>query len=96
MMLSPYAFLSKYETASYLDLLKLKNELIQKIVVFENDYDHKNLNWEINPSPDVHYQWNLKVLGKVCSMLCEAFNEEYEMGDKSISDYYGEMKEKKS
>lgn len=92
MMISPGVLLSRYENASYFELLKLKNELIQNITDFENDSDMKDLCWECEPSPDVHYQWNLEVLGKLAPMLQEAFNSEYEMGDKNISDYFEDMK----
>lgn len=92
MMMSPDGFLAEYENASYLELLKLKNELVQDIAEFETDYEQKNLGWGICPQPDVHYQWNLEVLGKVAPMLQEAFNKEYENGEKNISDYYKEMK----
>lgn len=94
--MSPDAYLSEYENASYLDLLKLKNELVQCITDFETDYDKEDAGWECNPSPDVHYQWNLEVLGMVCCLLKEAFNREYEWGDKDISDYYEDMKKKES
>lgn len=92
MMLSPDAYLLEYENASYFELLKLKNELVQCITDFENDCDMEHPAWNMNPSPDVGYQWNLEVLSGVASMLHEAFNREYEMGEKSISDYYKEMK----
>lgn len=91
MMISPEVFLSQYENASYLELLKLKNELVQCITEFEQDYDMEEPGWEEKPGPDVHYQWNLEVLGKVAPMLKEAFNREYEWGEKTISDYYKDM-----
>jgi len=93
-MMSPDAYLSEYENANYLDLLKLKNELVQCITDFETDYDKEDAGWGCISSPDVHYQWNLEVLGKVCCLLKEAFNREYEWGDKDISDYYEDMKKK--
>lgn len=40
-MLSPETYLSEYENASYSELLKLKNKLVQKIAEFENDFDMK-------------------------------------------------------
>lgn len=91
MMISPDAFLSKYENASYFELLKLKNELFQCIAEFEQDYDMEESGWEIQPGPDVRYQYNLEVLGKLAPMLREAFNREYESGEKTISDYYKDM-----
>lgn len=90
--MSPEGFLAEYENASCLELLKLKNELVQSISEFEKDYEMKNPDWNMNPSPDVRYQWNLEVLSSVASMLHEAFNRDYEMGEKSISDFYREIK----
>lgn len=42
--------------------------------------------------PDVRYQYNLEVLEKLAPMLREAFNREYESGEKTMLDYYREMK----
>lgn len=92
MMLSPEMYLAEYENASYLELLKLKNELVQDISEFETDYEQKNLGWGICPQPDVQYQWNLEVLRDVLLMLKEAFNKEYEQGEKDLSAYYSEMR----
>lgn len=92
--MSPEAFLCKYENANYLELLKLKNELVQSISDFENDYDQEKFDWSLCPLPDVYYQWNLQVLSKVVEMLQEAFNNEYESGVKTISDYYEDLKGK--
>ena len=92
MMMSPDTFLAEYENATYMELLKLKNELVHCIEDFEKDYDQEEPRWNMNPSPDVGYQWNLEVLGKVSILLKEAFNKEYEWGEKSITDYYKEMR----
>lgn len=91
MMISPDAFLSQYENASYFELLNLKNEVVQCIAEFEKDYDMEEPGWGMQPGPDVHYQYNLEVLGKLAPMLREAFNREYESGEKTISDYYKDM-----
>lgn len=92
-MVAPNVFLAEYENAGYLELLKLKNELVQSIAEFENDFEQKNLDWDVCPSPDVHYQWNLEVLGILAPMLQTAFNEEYESGKKDLSDFYREVRE---
>lgn len=92
MMMSPEMFLEEYKNASYIELLKLKNELVQNISDFEHDYDMKSPNWRYMPSPDVHYQWDLEVLSALTNMLKEAFNREYEFGEKSMSDYYKDVK----
>lgn len=93
MMISPDYFLDEYENAGYFELLKLKNELVQEIAEFESDCEMKDEGVKVSPGPDVQYQWNLDVLGKVAGMLKEAFNREYEMREKSIEDFYREMKQ---
>lgn len=93
MMMAPETYVMKYRNATYFELLKVKNELVQNVVDFEKDVEMKNLEWGINPAPDVHYQWNLEVLSKISAMLQEAFNKEYIWGEKNITDYYKEMKE---
>lgn len=93
MMMSTDSFLKEYENAGYFELLKLKNELVKSIAAFERDFERKDDGWKINPGPDVQYQWNLDVLGKVAGMLREAFNREFEMGEKSIENFYREMKQ---
>lgn len=93
MMMSPDYFLDEYENAGYFELLKLKNELVQEIAEFESDCEMKDDGLKVSPGPDVQYQWNLEVLGKVAGMLREAFNREFEMGEKSIEDFYREMKQ---
>lgn len=91
MMMSPDSFLKEYKNAGYFELLKLKNELVQEIAEFERVCEMKSDGWKINPGPDVRYQWNLELMGKVAGMLKEAFNREYEMRGKSIEDFYREM-----
>lgn len=93
MMMSPDSFLKEYKNAGYFEFLKLKNELVQRIAEFEKDCEMKSDGWKINPGPDVQYQWNLEVMGKVAGMLKEAFNREFEMGEKGIEDFYREMKQ---
>ena len=93
MMISPELYVEKYKNASYLDILKFKNELILAISEFEHDYDRKDSGWDYNPSPDVHYQWNLEALGLIAPMLSKAFNREYEWGEKNICDYGKDMRE---
>lgn len=78
MMMAPQTFLAEYENASYSELLKLKNELVQEIADFENSIGKGIEQSQIQPSPDVHYQWNLQVLGILCPMLGDKFNEEFE------------------
>ena len=93
MMIDPKQYVEKYKNASYLELLKFKNELISCISDFEHDFDKEEWSWESSPGPDVGYQLNLELLGLIASLLKAAFNKEYEMGDKNMDDYLNDMRE---
>lgn len=93
MMIAPMTYVDQYENASYLDILKFKNELVESITKFEHDFDRKDPDWKFAPGPDVQYQWNLEALGFIASMLSKAFNKEYETGDKVIFDYGKDMRQ---
>lgn len=93
MMLAPQQYAEQFENASYQELLKIKNDLVKSISDFEHDYDMKLEEWMERPNAEVHYQWNLEVLGLIASMLHEAFNKEYEQGEKNMEDYYRDMRE---
>ena len=93
MMIDPFSYVDQYKNASYQEILKFKNELISDITKFEHDFDRKDPNWTVCPSPDVYYQWNLEALGLIATMLSEAFNKEYESGEKNTFDYGKDMKE---
>ncbi|MCQ2588565.1 MAG: hypothetical protein MJ174_10645 [Treponema sp.] len=79
MMISPDYYLSEYENASYAELLKLKNKLVDDIASFENTLGKNNFESTFQPGSDVRYQWNLEVLGKLLILLQKAFNREYEL-----------------
>ena len=93
MMMAPEQYVEQFENASYQEILKVKNELVSEISKFELDYDREDPNWEGKPGPDVHYQWNLEALGLIAPMLSEAFNREYEWGEKGMEEYGVEMRE---
>ena len=78
MMMDPKHYAEQFNNASYLELLKTKNELISDLSKFENDSDRKDPAWNVSPGSDVQYQWNLEVLALIAPMLAEAFNREYE------------------
>ena len=92
MMIDPMTYVDQYENASYLDILKFKNELVESITKFEHDFDRNDPDWKFAPGPDVQYQWNLEALGWIASMLAKAFNREYESGEKDTYDYGKDMK----
>jgi len=80
MMVSPQGFLEGYKNASYFELIKLKDELVESITEFETDYDMNSAGERIHPDPSVRYQWNLEVLSGIALMLKEAFNNEFIWG----------------
>ena len=86
-------YVEQFENASYQEILKVKNELVSDISKFEHDYDREDPDWNICPKPDVRYQWSLEALGLIAPMLAEAFNREYERGEKGMEDYGGEKRE---
>ena len=92
MMMSPAQYVDQYKDAPYLELLKIKKDLLSSISEFEHDYDTNSLDWNVCPGPDVQYQWNLEVLGLIAPMLSQAFNKEYEWGVKDVSDYWDDMR----
>lgn len=92
MMMDPNQYVEQYKNTSYLEILNFRNELIKSIEEFEHDFARKKPDWKIAPTPDVQYQWNLKTLGFVASMLSEAFNREYEYGEKDMYDYAEDMR----
>ena len=92
MMIDPMTYVDQYENASYLDILKFKNELVESITKFEHDFDRKDPDWKFAPGPDVQYQWNLEALGFLSSMLAKAFNREYESREEDTLKYGKDMK----
>lgn len=92
MMMSPAQYAEQFKNSPYLELLKVKKDLITSISEFEHDYDMDSQDWNVCPGPDVQYQWNLEVLGLIAPMLSEAFNKEYARDIKSVSDYWDDMR----
>ena len=92
MMMDPEQYTEQFKNASYQEILKVKNELVSDITRFEHDYNMEDPDWEVKPGPDVHYQWSLKALGLIAPLLSNAFNSEYEWGEKDMEDYGREMR----
>ena len=53
MMIDPKQYIEKYKNASYIELLKFKNELVSAITKFEHDFDRADPDWKITLGPDV-------------------------------------------
>ena len=85
MMMSPDAFALNLAGKSYQELRKVKDELVKEIRGFERErLGHADEGFALPgetlvcPGPDVEYQMNLEYLAKVCEMLSEQFNREFE------------------
>ena len=92
MMMDPKQYVEQFKNASYQEILRFKNELVSCITDFEHDFDREDPDWKFAPGPDVQYQWNLEDLGLIAPMLSEAFNREYESGEKTTFDYAEDMR----
>ena len=77
MMISPDSYIDELKNKNYKELIKEKNKLLKEISDFESDKipDEK---YNIDPSPDVIYQCNLLYLSKLCELIADKFNKEYE------------------
>ena len=53
MMIDPFTYVDKFENASYLEILRFKNELVSAITKFEHDFDRADPDWKITLGPDV-------------------------------------------
>ena len=76
MMISPESYVDELKDKSYKDLLKKREELLEKIYIFENGkIDEKEI--MLKPSPDVKYQMYLEYLGELCKLIAAKYREEH-------------------
>lgn len=81
MMISSFSYIEEQKNKSYKELLIEKNNLLKEISDFENNKISEE-EYNINPSPDVIYQCNLLYLSKLCELIAQKFNQEFEWGIK--------------
>ena len=77
MMISPDSYIDEFKNKKYKELVVEKNKLLKEISDFENNNIPEE-SYNINPSPDVIYQCNLLYLSKLCELIADKFNKEYE------------------
>lgn len=77
MMISPESYIDELKNKTYKELIKEKNKLLKEISDFENN-KIADEEYNIDPSPDVIYQCNLLYLSKLCELIADKFNKEYE------------------
>lgn len=77
-MCSPDGVLDELETASYEELLKIRDKYLTDIKYFEQHAEEIMEKDVMSPSQDVIYQWNLVFLSGLFRLIHEKFNEKYE------------------
>lgn len=77
MMISPDSYIDEFKNKKYKELVVEKNKLLKEISDFENNNIPEE-SYNINPSPDVIYQCNLLYLSKLCELIADKYNKEYE------------------
>ena len=78
MMISPEGYVNDLKNETYEKVLKERDKIIREIRYFEK-HREEIMNSEeiyITPSPEVVYQWNLKCLSLLCTLLIDKLNEE--------------------
>ncbi|MCR5488707.1 MAG: hypothetical protein K6F03_01395 [Saccharofermentans sp.] len=77
MMMSPDMYIELIKDKKYAELLPIRDGLIQALREFEEEtYDPAQAT--MHPTPDVKYQVRLQYLSKLCELICDKFNEEFE------------------
>jgi len=86
MMISPEEFISEHAEKRYVELLPIRDVLLQDIRLFEESMGKEDDAVHIHPSPEVIYQMYLQYLGKLCVLIAEKYNEEYVWGKDFFAD----------
>ena len=87
MMISPEMYMEQLKEASYLELIRERDRLIEYIRKFEKDElagDRSDPSWRYCPSPDVQYQTHLEYLSELCGFMKEKYNDEYVWGGRTL------------
>lgn len=87
MMISPVAYLEQLKDASYLELIRERDQLIEYIWEYEKAEmagDRSAPEWRYCPAPDVQYQMHLEYLSELCGFMKEKYNDEYVLGGRTL------------
>ena len=79
-MVDPQSYIEELKNESYEKLIKVRDKIIREIRHFEKHKEEimQNDEYQICPSPDTVYWWNLMALGCLCELMSKKFNEEDE------------------
>ena len=76
MLKSPLSYIDELKNEPYEKLIKVRDRLIREIRHFEKHQEEiMNKEEMLCPSPDVVHVWNLQVLGHLCTIMSDKFNE---------------------
>ena len=79
MMMSPETFIGTLENASYEEMIRERDELIESIKWFEKAYaeNEGNLGPQLYPSQEAVYQMNLEYLSRLCILIEAKFQKDF-------------------
>ncbi len=87
MMISPEGYVDNFKDSSYEELIAERDRLIKSIKEYEEkEGERSGSEWDIKPSPDVIYQWDLECLADLCLLICEKYRTEYVWGDENLDE----------
>lgn len=75
MRISPEAFIEEQKDKSYEELLAVRDKLIGVIKDFEEEAEKDPEDVLVYPSPDGNYYCNLKLLGELCRLIADKYDE---------------------
>ena len=87
MMNSPYSYAEKMKNASYVELIRERENLLCFIREFEKaemSGTCRDPSRVCCPSPEVQYQVYLEYLAALCSLMHKKYNQEYVFGGRSL------------
>ncbi len=85
MMISPQTYISRFKSATYTDLIRERNRLIDELRKFEKSLmsgDRSGEEWLMDPDPEVRYQCSVEYLAELCELMRDRYNSEDVWGEK--------------
>ena len=87
MMNSPYSYAEKMKNASYVELIRERENLLCFIREFEKTEMSgigRSSAYVCHPRPEVQYQVYLEYLAALCSLMHKKYNQEHVFGGRSL------------
>ena len=83
-MIAPESYVEQFKNASFEELIRERDSLIEEIRDLEGivfDKEKKDETWQMCPGPDVRYQVLHEYLAQLCEYIKEKYNSEYVWGE---------------